>query len=492
MTFEDQALEAHRRGNLAEAERLYLQAMASQPGAFAPRHLLGVLRAQQGRDAEALELIGQALTARPDAPEALLNYGNVLKKMRRHAEALDCYSRVTALNPDFVGGWYNRGNCLSEMQRPAEAVADYDRVLARNPGHEGALVNRGNALHALGREADALDSFDRALAVNPRNAETWKNRGITLRVLKRFDAALESFDRALALKPDDAELRNCRGHALCEANRLEEAFAVFRQSAAQTAGQGIAPDAPPHRRKHDAEQQAWLGGRARVDGPLFLDGGARVEGPAINPANAERVNAEWRAADPQLVVIDNLLTPVALAGLRRFCLGSNVWRQTYPDGYVGAFPEHGFAAPLLAQIAGEFARTYPAIFGDHPLSYLWAFKYDSAMRGINVHADVAAVNVNFWITPDEANLDPAHGGLVVWDKMAPLDWDFAAYNGDVERTRAFLRDSGALSVTVPYRANRAVIFDSDLFHETDTIAFRDGYENRRINVTLLYGRREKA
>jgi len=191
-------------------------------------------------------------------------------------------------------------------------------------------------------------------------------------------------------------------------------------------------------------------------------------------------------------VIDNLLTPEALNQLRRFCLGSNVWRQTYKDGYLGAFPEHGFAAPLLAQIADEFRAIFPAIFRDHPLRYIWAFKYDSSMRGINIHADEAAVNVNFWITPDDANLDPEHGGLVVWDKMAPLDWDFDKFNGDLEATRAFLKDSGAKSVTVPYRANRAVIFDSDLFHETDTIRFREGYENRRINVTLLYGRRAKG
>ena len=37
-----------------------------------------------------------------------------------------------------------------------------------------------------------------------------------------------------------------------------------------------------------------------------------------------------------------------------------------------------------------------------------------------------------------------------------------------------------------------MIFNSDLFHETDRIAFADGYENRRINVTLLYGRRDAA
>jgi len=494
MNLHDQAFAAHQRGDLAQAEHLYGQALAAEPNAFAPRHLLGLLRAQQGRFDEALAQIGQALTVNPDAPEALLNYGNVLKKLRRHDEALAAYSRVVALRPDFVGAWYNRGNCYNEMMRPAEAVADYDRVLAASPGHEGALVNRGNALHGLKREDEALASFDRALAINPRNAETWKNRGITLRVLKRFGDALESFDRALALQPGNPELMNCRGHALCESDRVAEAFEVFRQSAARGIGQGTpnGADTPPQKLRHDAEQQAYLGVRARVDGPLFLDGGARLSGPAINPANAEKVTREWNSTNPQLVVIDNLLTPEALAELRRFCLGSNVWRHTYNDGYVGAFPEHGFAAPLLAQIADEFAKTFPAIFDGHPLGYLWAFKYDSKMRGINIHADVAAVNVNFWITPDDANQDPEHGGLVVWDKMAPLDWDFEAYNGDVEKTRAFLRDSGAKSVTVPYRANRAVVFDSDLFHETDVISFKDGYENRRINVTLLYGRREKA
>ena len=42
---------------------------------------------------------------------------------------------------------------------------------------------------------------------------------------------------------------------------------------------------------------------------------------------------------------------------------------------------------------------------------------------------------------------------------------------------------------VPYRANRAVILDSSLFHKTDTMAFEPGCCNRRINITALYGRR---
>ena len=75
---------------------------------------------------------------------------------------------------------------------------------------------------------------------------------------------------------------------------------------------------------------------------------------------------------------------------------------------------------------------------------------------------------------------------------APLDWEPYKYNGDVPGARKFLADAGAKSQTVPYRANRAVIFDSDLFHETDVLKFKPGYENRRINITMLFGRRIAA
>ena len=111
-----------------------------------------------------------------------------------------------------------------------------------------------------------------------------------------------------------------------------------------------------------------------------------------------------------------------------------------------------------------------------------------------MHADAAAVNVNFWITPNEANRNSGNGGLVVWDKEAPNHWDFAEYNNDKNRYKIqeFLEQSEAKPITIPHRQNRAVIFNSNLFHETDVIDFQDKYESRRINVTLLYGHRQQS
>ena len=47
-------------------------------------------------------------------------------------------------------------------------------------------------------------------------------------------------------------------------------------------------------------------------------------------------------------------------------------------------------------------------------------------------------------------------------------------------------------LVVPYRGNRAVMFHSNLFHESDRIRFRDSFEDRRVNVSLLFGRRGAA
>jgi hypothetical protein len=325
------------------------------------------------------------------------------------------------------------------------------------------------------------------LELQPGFVKARNNLGMALHKQQRLAEAEAAFREAIRQKPDYIEAFDNLGALLLEMGRTQEAFDCFMCRAAADR-----PDAVPaaaNRLRHDEEQAHYRGRPAT--GRLEVQGGERLAGPAINMRNnIDEISGAWRTSRPQIVVIDDLLTPEALDGLRRFCHGSTIWRDTF-DGYLGARPQSGFACPLLAQVAEEFSAAYPAIFHQHPLLFAWAFKYDQGMPGTRVHADFAAVNVNFWITPDEANEDPQTGGLLVWDVAAPLDWDFTKYNADEAAIRDFLSRSGAVSIRIPYRANRAVIFDSDLFHETDVMSFRPGYENRRTNVTLLYGTRSK-
>jgi hypothetical protein len=301
-----------------------------------------------------------------------------------------------------------------------------------------------------------------------------------------LDAAEEAYRRAIAVDPRSAAAHQNLAMVVCEENRIGEAFGLFTKAAELASLQPSQVSQTGHKRRHDNEQASWMRSKGIANRGFHL-----AEAPRMPTAIHVHSHIEnrWRQASPQVVVVDDFLTPEALSRMRNFCLESTVWNDVHEEGYLGAMPEGGFAPPLLAQIADELRSGYPMIFGSYPLLHHWAFKYDSTMNGIGVHADFAAVNVNFWITPDEANLDPEHGGLIIWDVAAPLDWDFMKYNAAEGEIRNYLRETAAKSIVVPYRANRAVIFDSGLFHETDHIRFREGYENRRINVTMLYGRR---
>jgi tetratricopeptide (TPR) repeat protein len=449
---------------------------------------LGLVESELKNPAEAVAAFDRALALQP-TPQAWHNRGLALQQMAQHGEALESFDRALALAPSALPALYGRAEALLELGRNQDAMAAFDQLLAQDPSLVDVWNNKGMALWRLKCFADALASYDKAVALAPGRSQLWISRFAILFAMNRHDEALASLDKALAIEPGNDDAQLARGQALCEAGKIEQALAFFAARGRRINGgrDVCAADDVPHKQRHDQEQRAYLAGLGITHGKYHLAEGARVAGHAVNPNAA--TETDWQQSDPKLVVMDDFLSAEALEELRRYCWGSTVWQRAYADGYLGAMPNSGFGCPLLAQIAEELQSRFPAIFAGHGLCHYWGFKYDSSLSGINIHADQAAVNVNFWITPDEANLDPAHGGLVVWDVMAPLDWSADQYNGDVPAARKFLAEVGAKPQTVPYRANRAVIFDSDLFHETDVLAFKPGYLNRRINITMLFGRR---
>jgi tetratricopeptide (TPR) repeat protein len=520
-----QALSLHHSGRLVEAERLYKQALKADRRCFPAQYNLATLLHQQQRQSAALRAVESALKINPNAQEALTLRTELLLNAGQYKKALASISKVVAREPGDAGAWYNRGAVLTELLRFDEALDSYEKALAIQPTAEAwnnhglvlyrlkrfagslksydraieirpdynpAWFNRGEVLQYFERFDEALVSYDKAIAIAPDNFKVWEARAIALRYMRRIDDALTSVDKALAIKFDSSPLL-LRGWLLCEFNRITEGLAILRQAAGLNlkSNNGNRPSFLAHKRRHDAEQRDYLAelGVQLVEGESYFVEGDKLSGPVINSANAESAATQWKKNRPQIAVIDNLLTSEALEALRRFCWGSTMWQRSYDHGYIGAMPEQGFSSPLLAQIAEELRDSYPTIIEDHPLRMLWGYKCDSRLKGLGIHADQAAVNVNFWITPDDANLDKESGGLIVWDVEAPEDWKLEEYNGDEAAVRAFLDQSGAKATIVPYRANRAVIFDSNLFHESDAIHFKDGYLNRRINLTMLYGRR---
>ncbi len=530
----------HQAGRLDEAERGYrflLERTADQPDAL---HGLGLLNYRRGNLNDALAWLAKACAAGPRNPVYWFNHGVVLQRAGRTTDAVDAYSQAILSNPRYIEARTNLGNAYKELGRLSDALAAYEQVLTLNPDHAEAHNNVGVVLKEQGRLDEAAASYRRAITLKPTHAEAQNNLGLVLLEQGRLDEAIGCFERALQIVPGYGTALYNLGIAWIWREDIPRALRCFAETAQAKHAHGRPVTETTvfrSRLKHDAEQLQYLRENGLLDAEwnsyhealtrlherlepsasvasnrvplsaaeiqpiaasynrlIHIAPCEAVEGGALaGDLDSAAVEARYLATKPEVTYIDGLLTEGALQRLRRFCWASTIWKKDYENGYIGAFLGDGFATPLLLQIAEELRRRFPRIFGAHRLTQAWAFKHDSARRGLNIHADAAAVNVNFWITADEANLSPESGGLVVWDKEAPRDWDFKTYNSDKARGRIYewLGAQGAKEIKIPYRANRAVVFNSDLFHETDDIAFKEGFTNRRINITLLYGHRHR-
>ncbi len=440
-----QAIALHRRGDGTAAEPLYRAVLAERPAHGEANHSLGLLLAQRGLDRESVAHFQAALKSQPGVGQYWLSYAGA----------------------------------LLATGHPREAQL----VLSR--GQQRGLA--GPAVDALLQKAQA--------ALVPSAVDLVFERGTAYAMQGRMPEAIAAYREVIAAKPDHAEAHFRLGSLLSETGHIAEGFTHYMQRAALVHRAPPArPDKPhpEHRIKHDREQAEYLAQTLGLDtssAPFHLADGARLPGPAVNSARPELAR-QWQDSHPRMVVIDDFLTPAALEKLRQYCAASTIWHRNYDAGYIGATPEDGLACPLMAQIAEEIRATFPQMIGDHAFRYLGAFKYDSALStGTNTHADNSAVNVNLYIAPDEANLDPDSGGMDIWDVVAPPGEEMRRYNSDEALARDFLERSGARLTRVAHRANRAVIFQSDLFHKTSDCRFREGYLNKRINVSLLFGHR---
>ncbi|CAM9145497.1 unnamed protein product, partial [Pylaiella littoralis] len=224
---------------------------------------------------------------------------------------------------------------------------------------------------------------------------------------------------------------------------------------------------------------------------------------ALNP------NVDWHAVEEAylgnqpvpITHVDNFFSSKALAMLLDMARGTSIFVDSRPN-YVGAYPSDGMSHPLLYQIAEEAAQRLPRILGSDtpgwPLVQMWFYMYggndgEKCTHGIRVHADAATVNLNVWLAPDSANLGSAEtgdgGGLTVFHAKPPAEWSFEDFNADPSGIEDFLEQNKHAGFTsVPNRQNRALLFDSMLFHQSDPFRFKKGFENRRLNLTLLFGR----
>ena len=223
------AFRHHSEGRLAEAERLYRQILAIQPGNANVLHALGLVAHQTGRNEEAIAWIGRAIAVEPNAAE-YSHLGEAYRAMGRLDDAVASYRQALALQPDYSEAHNNLGNVLRDRGALNEAIAEYQHAVRLKPDFAKAHNNLGLALASRGEFEEAAAAHRRALEIQPAYPEAHYNLSIVLAEQGRPDEALRVYRRAQQLDPGHPKAHNNLAVALLRQGELNEAIAVFRRA----------------------------------------------------------------------------------------------------------------------------------------------------------------------------------------------------------------------------------------------------------------------
>lgn len=203
-TMLDTALAHHGQGRLQEAEQLYRQILAADPGNADGLHLLGMIAFQSGDSETAVTLIRKAIAIKPNAASYHANLGNVLQQQGYARDAATSYLQALRIKPGLAEVHVNLGNVFLAAKDFDSAVIWYERALVLNAAIPEAHKSLGDAYLMQENPELAIAAYERALSLNPGYVDAMIELGSVLRGTGELDRALPHLKRVRELQPDNA------------------------------------------------------------------------------------------------------------------------------------------------------------------------------------------------------------------------------------------------------------------------------------------------
>lgn len=225
------ALQHHGAGRLQEAEALYRQVLAEDPGNIDALHFLGVIAYQRGDAGEAVQLISEALALKSANAPAHNNLGLALAAQGKAVQAVAAFLDALALQPDYADAFCNLAHALKARGRVQRALGCYRRALSLMPESAPPYAAVKRTVEELAQQAPR-PAPETALTREDDEADEHVRRANTFREQGRVDEAIAAYRRALLLAPDLTEAHVNLGSALAQQGEIAQAIASTRRAIA--------------------------------------------------------------------------------------------------------------------------------------------------------------------------------------------------------------------------------------------------------------------
>jgi tetratricopeptide (TPR) repeat protein len=241
-----QALQFQEKGDIADAELLYVHILALDPIHIKALQGLSLLLYKTAKFDEAVEHLNRALHVEPD--NALLFYDRaiVFQTQGHYKVAVQNYNLTLFLNPYYTNAYVDRGLCFEAEAQPIPALLSYEQALVVDPSFAGAWYNKANLLQTSGDHVLANRCYLIALKINPQFWAAYTNNGLSLFALKKYGQAVLNYNAAAQLSPFTPIIHYNRANALRALGQLgpseagyDKAIQLNPQFAAAFANRGL-------------------------------------------------------------------------------------------------------------------------------------------------------------------------------------------------------------------------------------------------------------
>jgi len=223
-------------GRAADALAIAQSAVAAEPAAADPQHMLALCHKALGDEPGAAAAFDAALARAPRDPHLLGNYANFLTRLRRFEEAIALYRRAIDLVPSHAEAWTNLGLTLLELGDSVAARESLERAVSLRPNSALAWQGLGQARRA-GRDLDGAETaLRKAVQIAPGAGAAWVNLGVVRRLLGDPADSLECYAAARRAGFAGAELEDAEASAWLDLGETERALAGVRRLIASAPG----------------------------------------------------------------------------------------------------------------------------------------------------------------------------------------------------------------------------------------------------------------
>lgn len=193
---------AMEKKDVANAERLFREAIAIDAKAHAPLIGMADLALRRNQPKEAWQWLQKAVAVAPGQMAVHQSIGRYHYALGEYTQAEKPLREAIALAPNSVLAYLDLGDLyLNALNRPEDAEHAYRKAVSLGPKHAGARNGLGVALVAQGKYAEAQKEVERAIELAPNNVLPRLSLARTHQSQGAWDKAIAAYDDALEMAP---------------------------------------------------------------------------------------------------------------------------------------------------------------------------------------------------------------------------------------------------------------------------------------------------